>query len=271
MTTVEILAVGNEILLGDVLDTNTNWICKKVTGLGGNVQRAVLLQDDQDGIASELKNSFSRRPDLIITTGGMGPTEDDITLTAVAIATGHLLKLDDRALDIVKKRYEYFNREGFVESPEITPSRRKMALIPEGSTPLDNPVGTAPAITLKHDKSLIVCLPGVPPELQGIFAGSLQPTLTEFFGNAFFLEKVILADCGDESVLAPLLKSVSTHNSRVYVKSRAKKFGKDIKFRVTVSMAGSSQEEVLEHIERTIEDLRLTLKSHNIGIQESDK
>jgi molybdenum cofactor synthesis domain-containing protein len=94
----EIIAIGNELLLGDVLDTNTNWLCKRITGLGGLVSRAALIRDEHAAIVSEIRSALDRAPDLIITTGGLGPTGDDITMEAVAEATGHPIELHAQAL-----------------------------------------------------------------------------------------------------------------------------------------------------------------------------
>ncbi|HEM62067.1 MAG TPA: competence/damage-inducible protein A, partial [Chloroflexi bacterium] len=101
----EIIAIGNELLLGDVLDTNTNWLCQRITGVGGQVTRAALIRDDIEAIVSEVRSVLARSPNLIITTGGLGPTGDDITLQGVAEATGRPLELHTEALALTKSRY----------------------------------------------------------------------------------------------------------------------------------------------------------------------
>ena len=103
---VEIIAIGNELLLGDVLDTNTHWLCKRITGAGGQVARAAMIKDDTAAIADEIRSALDRLPDLIITTGGLGPTGDDITLRAVAEALARPLELHAEALTLVKARYK---------------------------------------------------------------------------------------------------------------------------------------------------------------------
>ncbi len=80
MVIVEILAIGNELLIGQTLDTNTNWIIKKITGMGGKVNRSVILRDDRDAIATEIQSALQRKAEIIFTIGGMGPTADDMTL-----------------------------------------------------------------------------------------------------------------------------------------------------------------------------------------------
>jgi molybdopterin-biosynthesis enzyme MoeA-like protein len=85
---VEIVSAGNEVLIGDVLYTNTNWLCVKVTGLGGLVRRTVMLRDDVEAIATEVRGALARRPALLFTVGGLGPTSDDRTLEGVALGLG---------------------------------------------------------------------------------------------------------------------------------------------------------------------------------------
>jgi len=116
----------------------------------------------------------------------------------------------------------------------------------------------------KVKESTIIALPGVPRELKGIFAGSLLPILKEKFGQNFFLEKVAIVDSKDESVIAPILNAVSQKNPQVYVKSRAKKFDVDTKFKVTLSYCSSLEEEVVEAIDKAIQDLKNELG--NFGI-----
>jgi len=162
---VEIIATGNELLLGDVLDTNTNWLCKRITGAGGLVTRAVMVRDEVEAIAAAIRSALDRRPQLIITTGGLGPTGDDITLQAVAEATGCPLRLHREALALVKTRYQELAKKGHVGNSALTEARKKMAYLPRGARPVPNPVGSAPAVILEVDGSILVSLPGVPEEL----------------------------------------------------------------------------------------------------------
>ena len=104
MATAEILAIGNELLLGEVQDTNTHYLCRQLTGLGGQVTRAQILPDDIGVLSAELQQSLRRAPALLLTTGGLGPTGDDQTLTAVAVAASLPLQLHDEALDQVRAK-----------------------------------------------------------------------------------------------------------------------------------------------------------------------
>lgn len=241
--TVEIFAIGNELLLGEVVDTNTAWLCRFLTGLGGRVQRAILLPDDVGEIRAELERSLQRGPDFIFTTGGLGPTEDDRTLAGVALATGRPLEEHPQALQMVAARYQALAELGYVADPELTPPRRKMALLPRGAIPLANPVGAAPGVLLPLERTTVVCLPGVPEEMKAIVQNALAPYLQTRFGKAGFAELRLLVGCGDESRLAPLLKEIQERFPQLYIKSRARAFGPGIRLQVYLSAAASTPEE----------------------------
>ncbi len=262
--TAEIFAIGNELLLGEVIDTNTAWLCRFLTGLGGRVQRAALLPDDVEVIGAELEGALGRGPDLVFTTGGLGPTEDDRTLAAVARATGRPLEEHPQALQMVAARYQALAAAGAVASPELTPPRRKMALLPRGAIPLANPVGAAPGVLLPLESTVLICLPGVPEEMKAIVHGSLAPHLQARFGKGGFAELRLLVDCGDESRLAPLLEEVGREQPGVYIKSRARAFGPGIRLQVYLSAAASTPEAAREQVEEARR--RLTQRLAAAGI-----
>ncbi len=265
-TTVEILAIGNELLIGDVLDTNTHWIIKKITGIGGLVNRSVILRDNLDAIATEIQSALQRKTEVIFTIGGMGPTADDMTIEAIAQTINKPLEPNREAIALVSQKYQEFAKKGYVDDPKMTPSREKMGILPRGSIPIDNPVGAAPAVISKVKQSTIISLPGVPTELKGIFEESLRPILKEKFGNSFFLEKVVIVNSKDESVLAPVLSYVSQRNPKVYVKSRTKRFDINVKIKVTLSYCSSFKEEVVMVINQAIQELKQELGNAGISI-----
>lgn len=240
----EILAVGNELLTGDVLDTNSHWLCGQLTGLGAVVRRVCQLPDEVGAIKREIRDARARGVGLLFTTGGLGPTDDDLTLEGVAGALSLELRIHSLAFKWVRARYEELARLGYVASAEMTPSRTKMARLPVGATPLANGVGAAPGVVLAVGDSTLVSLPGVPAELKDIFQGALRPVLAGLLGKGFFLEWVARVDCGDESVLAPMLGRVAKAHPRVYLKSRAGRFGSEVKFKLTLSARGRDRDQV---------------------------
>jgi len=146
---VEIICIGNELLIGKILNTNAQWLARYITSLGGRVRRINTVEDDLDEASSALKDSLSRRPTFIITSGGLGPTFDDKTLEAVATALNKPLELDEEALSMVKEKYHQYELSTS-KRIELTPARLKMATLPKGAKPIKNPVGTAPAVIIKY-------------------------------------------------------------------------------------------------------------------------
>jgi len=263
----EIIAIGNELLLGDVLDTNTNWLCKRITGIGGQVTRAALVRDEHEAIVAEIRSALDRAPDLIITTGGLGPTGDDITMQAVAEATARPIELQTEALDMVKARYQDMVKKGYLKDPTLTDARKKMACLPRGAAALRNPVGTAPAAVLEIGDSTLVSLPGVPEELKGIYEETLQPTLKRIFGDSYYEERSIIALCGDESSLAPVLSEVVETHPEVYIKSRARRYGAEVRILITLSHAGEGREGVERSLAAALEALTRALAGAGFEVE----
>lgn len=267
MVNVEILTIGNEILLGLVEDTNSSYLCRVVRGMGGRVRRIAVLRDEIDAIADEIKASLARGSELIFTCGGLGPTDDDLTLAAVAKATGRELFLDAIASEFVESRYRELASQGHVSTAEMSEPRLKMARLPEGGKPIRNPVGAAPAVIVENSKSRVISLPGVPAELIGFIEGPLQEILADVFGHGSYREREIIVECGDESELAPALRKVASLYPEVYLKSRASHFGPDVKFRILISASGKSDSEAGEMVERAASDLMATLSEAGINQQ----
>jgi len=257
--TAEVFAIGNELLLGIVQDTNTHWLCQRITGLGGRVQRAFLLPDEPEVVAEELRRALQRKPDLVVTTGGLGPTQDDRTLEAVARALDLPLEEHPQALAIVERRYRELYEQGRVDSPALTEARRKMARLPRGALALDNRVGTAPGVLLRVEgrerSTTLVCLPGVPSELYDLWGNALRPHLESIFGKGFYLERTLVVEVNDESRLAPLLREVQRRWPQVYIKSRPKGFAEGLKVLVTLAMSGERSA-----VERTLAEALSELK-----------
>ena len=130
------------------------------------------MLDLHESIAEAMQAALRRQPDLIILTGGLGPTVDDLTIQAAARALGRSLDLDAAALDMVRETYERLCNEGIVADARMTDARRKMAALPKGAAAVHNPVGAAPGVVLWEGGSLLVFLPGVPKEMKAIFSPS---------------------------------------------------------------------------------------------------
>jgi nicotinamide-nucleotide amidase len=237
---VEIVSAGNEVLIGDVLDTNTNWLCTRVTGLGGLVRRTVMLRDDVDAIGAELRSCLGRRPALVFTVGGLGPTSDDRTLEGVALGLGVTLELHAGAERMVTEKYREFYEAGYVPFAELNENRRKMARLPAGAEPLVNPIGGAPGVLCRSGGTRVVSLPGVPGELKAIVSESIAPLVAEVFGDAHYEERSLEVELQDESAIADVLRDTEHDFPAVYVKSRAKVLGSTPVIRITLSGRGET-------------------------------
>jgi molybdenum cofactor synthesis domain-containing protein len=212
-STAEIISVGNELLIGHTLDTNSHWIAKRLTKFGWTLQRITVLRDSLAAIKDGVTGALRRKPDLLITIGGLGPTHDDMTLKGVALALNKRLALNPVALEMVKARYSALEA-----STGLTRFRTKMATLPEGGQPLPNSVGTAPGIVVKVGATRLVSLPGVPSEMKAIFNGSVTPMLRESKAKA--PKEVSIGLVGIiESALAPALDRTRRAFPGLYFKS----------------------------------------------------
>jgi len=262
----EILAIGSELLLGHVLDTNSHWLCRRLAHRGARVTRVTQLPDDVDSIAEAIRSALDRAAALLMTSGGLGPTEDDRTLEAVSLALCRPLESESQALDWVTTRYAEFARAGYVASAEITPDRQKMAVLPRGATPLPNEVGAAPGVLLRFGSTVLVCLPGVPGEMKAIYDGPLQETLDDLLGESVSREWHVHVSTGDESVLAPILSQVSHQHPLVYLKSRARAFDQEKRFLITLSARAETESRAVALLDNARVDLGSALSRAGISI-----
>jgi len=227
---IEIICVGNELLIGKVVNTNAHWLAKRITTLGLSVNRVTIVCDNVEEISAVIWESVQRKPQFrkpqfILTTGGLGPTFDDKTLEGVAKALSRPLEVNPRALKMVEEKYRRYVEEGRMEKIELTPPRVKMATLPTESNPLQNPVGTAPGVMTKYNGVTIIALPGVPSEMEAIFDESVAPLLKRAAGKATFYEASIEVEGIMESDMAPLIDRVMHDNPYVYVKSHPSRTG----------------------------------------------
>ncbi len=247
------MIIGNEILDGMILDTNSNWLELRLASIGLRVSRLAAVRDNLDEIAAGI-HFLAETSDVIFTSGGLGPTHDDMTLEAVARTFGLPLVEDPHAAAIVKRQYQELYKRGIVDTPDYIDSRRKMAMIPEGAVPLDNRVGGAPGIRLETDAAVIFCLPGVPSELKFIFEDSVVPWLEERVTGRYY-EEVVEFPVRDETVFAPFITKAMRKNPGVYIKSMPRRYGTSDVLRVWVSARGESLDEIRDRVRSAISTL----------------
>lgn len=169
----ELITIGSELLLGETVDTNAAHIARTLGAAGIPLGRKVSVADDVAVIA-EVVAAAATRASIVLTTGGLGPTQDDPTREAVALATGRALEYRQELWDQVKARFRAFGR---VPSE----NNRQQAYVPVGAIAVENPVGTAPVFIVDLGNSVIICLPGVPREMQALLAEAILPWLKQRF------------------------------------------------------------------------------------------
>lgn len=241
-----IITVGNEILDGIILDTNTKWMIERLKPLGLMVKEVLVVRDDVPEIGRAINRAVDDGCRLIITSGGLGPTHDDMTLKGVAEAFKLPLEVNEEGLAIVARQYRQLFEAGRIESGEITDARRKMAVFPRGARPLDNMVGGAPGVLLHIKGVEVVSLPGVPHELMWIFDKQLIPHISKDIEGVYY-EEVLSLPLRDESTLAPLIDEAMKRVPGVWIKSLVKPYGeRGIKF--WISARGNDKAELEEKV-----------------------
>jgi molybdenum cofactor synthesis domain-containing protein len=266
---VEILCIGNELLRGEIQDTNTNWICRLVNNHGGQVARATMLQDIEEEIAAAVRSAIKRGVGILFTSGGLGPTDDDLTLAAVAKGAGVALELDATAREMVRERYDDFSAQGVLAQGGLNPFREKMAWLPAGAQPLYNPVGTAPGVLLRQGATTIICLPGVPPELEAIITHTLAGFITATFGNGGSFQRTLTVCCNDESLMVPALSRVVSLHPQVYIKSLASALGEIPELNILFTNSGKEEGACKALVDEAVRELQQGLTA--LGIRHWEK
>ena len=173
MPSVEIITIGTEILLGEIVDTNTRYIARTLRDLGVDIYRTITIGDNAERIASTIRESM-KRAEIIITTGGLGPTVDDPTREAVAMAAGVETEFRE---DLWQQVVENISRYGRKPSE----NQKRQAYVPKGALGIENPVGTAPCFIVETERNAVISLPGVPKEMEYILHESIIPYLQKRF------------------------------------------------------------------------------------------
>ncbi|WP_459918108.1 competence/damage-inducible protein A [Desulfocicer niacini] len=165
----EILSTGDEVLWGDIDDSNASWLSRRLRESGVDVTRVNCVGDDIDTI-SDVMTEISTRCDVVVVTGGLGPTSDDLSAQAAAVATGDDLVLNQMAFDSMAS---YFARKGW----DMTTGNEKQAMLPAGATVMDNICGTAPGFFLDYGRARFYFMPGVPREMKAMFERHILPEM----------------------------------------------------------------------------------------------
>lgn len=212
--------VGNELLNGTTLDTNSHWMSQELTSLGVKVARKTTVRDILPVITAAFKECLSREPDWLFSIGGLGPTYDDMTIEGLGKAIGKNLYLDPDAARMLRE--SYVRRRKLFNQPvrRMAKASLKMAMIPRGSTPLPNSVGSAAGVLAKAGRTSITSFPGVPSELKAIFSEQVMPLIKKGSANFVNAEEWLELLGASESRLAPIVARISQkYSPLLYIKS----------------------------------------------------
>ncbi|MBI4013630.1 MAG: CinA family nicotinamide mononucleotide deamidase-related protein [Candidatus Rokubacteria bacterium] len=184
----EIVSIGSELLLGQIVDTNAAFIARHLASVGLDLFQKVTVGDNLIRVAAVLTTALERAH-VVITTGGLGPTADDVTREAAAQATGRRLVFVPELLQEIEA---FFRARGFT----LSPSNQKQAYVPDGAIPLSNPVGTAPCFIVERDDRALISLPGVPREMEFLLVNRVLPYLRDRYRLRGMIVSRILRSCG---------------------------------------------------------------------------
>lgn len=232
----EILAIGTELLMGNTVNTNATYIARGLAQNGVNVYHQEVVGDNPQRLKESLDQAFSRS-DIVITTGGLGPTYDDLSKETIAAWFGRELVMDEESLQHIEEHFRKLNRE-------MTDNNRKQAMMPEGCTIFPNPNGTAPGCAIEKDGKVAFMLPGPPREMKPMFDHYVIPYLMKDSDTVLESRMIYLFGIG-ESMLEHKLHDVMVASSNPTLAPYAKTG--EVQLRVTARVArGEDPEAILQ-------------------------
>ena len=252
---IEIICIGNEILNGTTIEKNSSWLTTRIRRIGGNVSRITIIRDEFKEIESTIIEALSRHPKWILTSGGLGPTYDDITIESIGKALKREFIYDPIALAILKKNYL---KRGV---KKLNKYQLKMSFVPENSQIIDNLIGTAPSVLIRHEETKIICLPGVPVELRHIFKTNILKMIMDDYKGIYFKDKFVKTTKIRESEIAKFLETIikkyDTKEYDFYIKTHAKNPTSRIpKINIYVSIKGYNEHIINVQFENIINKIK---------------
>lgn len=257
MPNAEIVSIGSELLLGQIVDTNAAWVASRLTGLGVNLFYKTVVGDNAERMVEVIDRALNRS-DIVITGGGLGPTQDDITRQVISDVTNRKLIMDSRLIEQIQSR---FQDRGLI----TTPNNLRQAYIPEGAIVIDNPNGTAPSFIVETERGIIFALPGVPFELKWLFDNEVTPYLLNRFNLSETIKYRVLkvADIG-ESRVDDLIGHLITNSANPTVGVLAHPGQVDVR----IAAKASSTEKAMDLIANTETEVRNLLDPHIFAIDD---
>tara|TARA_R110001583_G_scaffold4351_5_gene25274 strand:- start:282 stop:1526 length:1245 start_codon:yes stop_codon:yes gene_type:complete len=255
----EIITIGDEILIGQILDSNSKWIASELNTIGVSVYQITSIQDEKKHILKAVKEAQSNA-DIVIVTGGLGPTKDDITKLTLAEYFNDTLILNDEIVEHIKQLFAK------IKYP-FTAVNKNQALIPSKSIPLKNYLGTAPGMWFENNGKVVVSLPGVPNEMKGLIQNSVLPKLKNTFKLPYIVHKTILTYGMGESMVAERIEqwedNLPLHIKLAYLPT----YGK---LRLRLTAKGGDKLKLLDGINNEVEKLFKIIPDIIVGFDENE-
>jgi len=250
----EIITIGDEILIGQIVDTNSAWMAQQLNAIGVKVKQITSVSDDADHIIEALGQA-EKRARIILITGGLGPTKDDITKFTLARYFNMGMRRDTAVLEQVEEIFKRSNR------PMIE-SNIKQADVPEGCTVIQNKNGTAPGMWFDHNENVIVSMPGVPFEMMYMMEEEILPRLKKLFDLPFIYHKTILTAGLGESFLAAEIADIEDSLPATIKLAYLPKLGQ---VRLRLSTTGPNEAKLKEEVEIYAQQIIAKLKSYVVA------
>jgi nicotinamide-nucleotide amidase len=257
LVSAEIVAVGTEILLGSLVDTNTAWLSQRLAASGVVVYRHTTVGDDKGCLLTALSEAATRA-DLVISTGGLGPTSDDLTNEALGHATGRYIVEYPEARRHIDKVFDRFTGR------RPPPSAYKQALFPEGSKLIPNPLGTAIGALLETNDALFATLPGVPAEMQRMFEETLEPLIGKRSECVIVSQMLKFAGISEEELGEKIQDLLAAPDPTVATLVGPGEIGWG-EVHVRVTTRASTHEEAKERIEPAAEEILSRLSEYYLA------
>ncbi|PKQ46945.1 CinA family nicotinamide mononucleotide deamidase-related protein [Confluentibacter flavum] len=256
----EIITIGDELLIGQVIDTNSAFIAKELNKIGVSVYQITSVQDDKSHILTAFKDAESH-VDIIIITGGLGPTKDDITKKTIAEYFNDVLIRDASVLANIESIWKQYVRQTLLQV------NIDQALVPSKATVLMNTLGTAPGMWLEKNNKVFISLPGVPFEMKGLMTNEVLPRLKIKFKCPFILHKTLLIYGLGESTLADRIASwedaLPKHIKLAYLPDLGR-------MRLRLSAKGLDEQQIIADVQNEINKVLPLVKDEFIGFDDDD-
>jgi nicotinamide-nucleotide amidase len=258
--TAEIITIGDEILIGQIVDTNSQWIGTELNKIGVSVYQISSIQDDKQHILNALKEAQSR-VDLVIITGGLGPTKDDITKYTIAAYFDDVLELNEEVVDHIKTLFAKYN----IPFGELN---RLQGMMPTKAKVLKNNYGTAPGMWFYENETVFVSLPGVPNEMKGLMEFEVLPRIQKQFKLPFIIHKTIMTYGMGESSLAERIEDFENNLPEFIKLAYLPNYGK---VRLRLSAKGDDKKMLEDTLQEKIADLYQLIPEIITGIDDRGK